>query len=333
KLTIVVEKSVNPSYNLALEEHLLNEVMPGECILYLWQNDRTVVIGRNQNARYECYMDALEEDNIYLRRRLSGGGAVYHDLGNLNFTFVTRNEDFDIEKQTSIILKAAQSLGFHAMKTGRNDLEIDGRKFSGHAYYRGKQSSYHHGTIMLEVSTVNLSKYLRPSPLKLAARNVNSVVSRVCNLRELKPELSVEEVQQALVDASKDIYSVGTIDYDAVQPSAALVKKYDSHEWNFGVDRNCQYSKEARFNWGLIRIDFSLIEKKGKQYISEIHFASDMLDVGYLEIAQKAVCDKEYSYEKIYDALYARGNEYVSLINGEGTEYAKDIAALLTEGA
>ena len=150
RISVIDADGTDPYRNIALEECLLHDVRPGQCILYLWQNQRTVVLGRNQNALDECDVTALERDGGHLARRLSGGGAVYHDLGNLNFTFLVPTADYDQRAQTETILGAVRAMGVDAMRTGRNDLVVDGRKFSGHAYYHTGDKSYHHGTLMVK---------------------------------------------------------------------------------------------------------------------------------------------------------------------------------------
>ena len=134
KASFLLTQETNPYKNLALEEFLLMNCQPGECILYLWQNRNTVVIGRNQNCWKECNVSQLEKDGGFLVRRLSGGGAVYHDMGNLNFTFLVRKEDYNVDRQMNVIIRAMQLLGIHAEKTGRNDITADGRKFSGNCH-------------------------------------------------------------------------------------------------------------------------------------------------------------------------------------------------------
>ncbi|MGM9617603.1 lipoate--protein ligase family protein [Butyricicoccus sp.] len=149
-LTVVITNETNPYHNIALEE----------CILYLWQNRNTVVIGRNQHAENECRVQELQKDGGFLARRLSGGGAVYHDLGNLNFTFLAYENHFDISSQNEVILRAVKRLGVQAEKNGRNDLTVDGKKFSGHAYYKTGGRCYHHGTLMVDVDYTKLAAYL-----------------------------------------------------------------------------------------------------------------------------------------------------------------------------
>lgn len=141
KLTYIESDQVNPYKNLAVEEYLLLHCEDKECILYLWQNQNTVVIGRNQNAWKECKVTKLEEENGHLARRLSGGGAVYHDLGNLNFTFLVNKDEYSLEKQLQVIINAMGRLGLKAEKSGRNDILIDGKKFSGNAFYEQENTA------------------------------------------------------------------------------------------------------------------------------------------------------------------------------------------------
>ena len=251
----------DPRHNLALEEVLLRAVRPGQCVLYLWQNQRTVVIGRNQHAESECRFRALENDGGHLVRRLSGGGAVYHDLGNLNFTFLCVHADYDVEKQTEVILRAVRALGVPAEKNGRNDLTADGRKFSGHAYYRTGDQCYHHGTLMADVDLAPLEKYLSPSPLKLADKGVKSVRSRVVNLKSLRPDLTIEALKAALRRAFGEVYglpvtplSEADLDRAALDESIA---RFSDPLWTYGTDKPLTESREGRFDWGLLRLDFT----------------------------------------------------------------------------
>lgn len=190
-----------PYRNLAMEEYMTNHVPDGTCILFLWQNRHTVVIGRNQNCWKECRVDFLEEEGGYLVRRLSGGGAVFHDLGNLNFTFIVRKTDYDVERQLQVILEAVRRLGIQAEKTGRNDITVEGRKFSGNAFYQTGDCCYHHGTLLVHADKENMSRYLNVPREKLASKGVSSVKSRVANLDEFCPGLTVDRVKAALAEA------------------------------------------------------------------------------------------------------------------------------------
>ena len=209
RLLVCRSRSFDPYENLALEEALLSRVGEGELILYLWQNEGTVVIGRNQNPWKECRTALLAEEGGHLARRLSGGGAVFHDRGNLNFTFLMNEADYDLPRQLTVLERACRSLGIPAQRSGRNDLLAEGRKFSGNAFYKHAGKAYHHGTLMLDVDMERVSRYLSPSKAKLAAKGVDSVRSRVVNLREFVPELTIDRLADALVDALIDVYAVG----------------------------------------------------------------------------------------------------------------------------
>ncbi len=282
-LYFIETDSTEPYYNLALEEALLRRVGPGQCILYLWQNRRTVVIGRNQNAENECRIPLLEAEGGFLARRLSGGGAVYHDLGNLNFTFLMPTPDFNVDLQTEVILRAVQRCGIQARRTGRNDLTVEGRKFSGHAYYHSGGRSYHHGTLMVEVETGPMERYLNPSRLKMQAKGVPSVRSRVGNLRDWNPELTVAGLKEALKAAFQQVYSLPAREIEESELDPGLLEagraRFASPQWKYGRKKTLNHSREARFDWGTVRVDFSL---EGN-VIEDACLWSDGLEADYLE--------------------------------------------------
>lgn len=254
ELSLVLSSSVNPYENLAREEALLHACRSGQMFLYLWQNQNTVVIGRNQSALKECRIQQLEADGGHLARRLSGGGAVYHDLGNLNFTFVSMREDFDLARQTAIIQDALASFGIAAEFSGRNDLLLQGRKFSGSAYYYSSTSCYHHGTLMVDVDLDRAVRYLNVSAAKLRANGVSSVRSRIINLREADPDLTVERLKQALIRAWEKSYGL--------QSSLVQVPAdpgfYASRAWLYRKEAESSYERSEKYPFGEVTIRFSL---------------------------------------------------------------------------
>lgn len=274
RLSAYITDNVDPYKNLAIEEFLTFHVEPSECILFLWQNKNTVVIGKNQNAWKECNVHKLEEDGGHLVRRLSGGGAVFHDLGNLNFTFCVREEDYDIERQMDVILQAVRNLGINAIKTGRNDITADGRKFSGNAFYKSRGYCYHHGTLLVDVDQEQMQKYLNVSVAKLRSKGVDSVRSRTVNLKELNPDLTIPMLKESLLKAFADVYS-SVVASNAIFDSEAKTtrdvrpvsderldwkeirkneKKFVSKEWNYGRKIPFEHSMAHRFTWGEIEI-------------------------------------------------------------------------------
>ena len=161
--------------NLALEEYLLMSVPEKTQILYLWQNRNTIVVGRNQDVFRECDMEQVEEGGVRIARRLSGGGAVFHDMGNLNFTFLCRKEDRDIGRNTDIVLSALKKLGIIAERSGRNDILAGGAKISGNAFFETGGFCYHHGTLLVDTDKDLIARYLSVSKEKLRLKGVDSV--------------------------------------------------------------------------------------------------------------------------------------------------------------
>jgi lipoate-protein ligase A len=280
KLYLYVSGSTLPYRNIAAEMVMLEHLPPRCGIFYLWQNRRTVVIGRNQNAWKECRVGELESSGGFLARRLSGGGAVFHDLGNLCFTFMLPHEDYDVGRQTGILLDALKRLNLNgnAVMKGRNDLEIDGKKFSGHAYYRGKASAMHHGTFLVNADLALAQQYLSPPPEKITSKGVESVKSRMTNLCEFNRSLTVDMLSGALIESVENAYGCagelldeGFFDQTEI---AALEARFAAPEWKYGLSPLCSVEQTARFDWGGVDLHFDVIEGN----IAHLTVYSDALD-------------------------------------------------------
>ena len=263
--------------NLATDEWLLDHLEPDEMILYCYINRNAVIIGRNQNPWKECNLPAMEADGVQLVRRITGGGAVYHDEGNLNFSFIAGEERYDVEQQLNTILQAVRSLGIPCEFTGRNDLLSDGRKFSGNAFCQRGPIRQHHGTLLIRSDMGRLQKYLQVDPRKLQAKGVSSVRSRVCNLSEFRPDLTVPMVLTALKRAFRRVYG----DYLDWVPSAAdrasmapYVEKHSSWNWRLGATPQFDLELDRRFDWGGIQI--LLTSREGR--VEKADVFSDAMD-------------------------------------------------------
>ncbi len=276
-LKIIQSSSLDPYWNLALEEELLNSVPKDTCILYLWQNKNTVVIGRNQNPWVECRTELLAEEGGHLARRLSGGGAVYHDVGNLNFTFLMHQEDYNVEKQLRVIQEAIGKFGISVTFSGRNDLLADGRKFSGNAFYHASGMSYHHGTILVNVDTNMLSRYLSPSAAKLKAKGVSSVRSRVINLSEIVPNITISAIKENLALAFSEVYKLPSerleLSDSQLDNIQTRTEKFSSWDWLYGAPLPFSFSCEERFSWG----SFQLLLQANKGRITEAKVYTDAM--------------------------------------------------------
>jgi len=295
ELYYVFGVGTNPYQNLALEEYLLENVKPGQCILYLWQNARTVVVGRNQNCWRECRIQKLEEEGGFLVRRLSGGGAVFHDLGNLNFTFLVEKADYDVAKQLEVILQGVRKFGIDAEKSGRNDITIEGRKFSGNAFYRAGSKRYHHGTILIDVDTEELSKYLQVSKEKLAMKGVESVKSRVMNLKECNSEIDVPQMKEKLLEAFGEVYGGELKEWQLLPKMAIEIQEkaawFSSDLWKYGKSAPFEYEISHRFEWGDLCLQLAI--EKGQ--VKEAGVWSDGMDAEFFPALSKALIGRRFS--------------------------------------
>lgn len=325
KLLFIKGKGTYPYENLALEEYLTFHVGDNECILYLWQNCHTVVIGRNQNCWKECKVGELEDDGGYLVRRLSGGGAVYHDLGNLNFTFAVKKDNYNVDMQLQVIIEAVKKLGINAEKTGRNDITVDGRKFSGNAFYKSGDFCYHHGTLLIDVNTEDMSKYLNVSKEKLQSKSVSSVKSRVINLRKLCPSLTTDVMCEKLIESFGEVYGLNPEKISESQIEKEefeiLKEKFESWEWKYGRKIEFQHEMCARFNWGDIQLQFQV--QGGK--IKSLNAFSDAMDEELILRIPKVLIGCTYEENQLKDILaknFAKGWEQV---------VARDIGMLIDD--
>lgn len=326
RTSIALAEGYDPWPNLSLEELLLDRVADDEAILYLWQNQHTVVVGRHQNAWRECHAEKLEADGGKLARRLSGGGAVYHDLGNLNFTFIMPKPAYDLHRQLKVILGAARAVGVDAEFSGRNDILAEGRKFSGNAFYHGRRASYHHGTILIDVDMTVLQNYLNVPQQKMAAKGVTSVKSRVINLRELVPTLTIDEMKQAMMQAFVAEYGGpgALIDMAELQQSPearALYEKYSSWEWRLGKSPSFDITLETRFPWG--GIELGLMVEGG--VIQSARIYSDAMESELIEPMAHSLEGLAYDRAEMAESL-----ENLARIHQSGV--IGDVAGWIKEG-
>ena len=277
---LIISTQTNPYINIAVENHLLSLPSDGEVTMYLWQNHRTVVIGQNQNPYAECNVAQLEHDGGYLMRRRTGGGAVFHDLGNLNFSFVVPYEAYDTTRQFSVLQRAVETYGLDTAVSGRNDVLCQGRKFSGNAFAKGKYQRLHHGTILIRTDVTDLQRYLKVKPAKLQKHGVASVQSRVVNLSELVPEITAQNIVPRLIAAFEQEYGtpLQTIDFDTVATHPEVQELYSqfaSDEWKYGRWQQFEAQQSAQFDWGAVEVAVQVDEAAG--IIRSVDIASDSL--------------------------------------------------------
>lgn len=299
---ILCLSSTDPYVNLAVEQALLEGCPPDTITMLLWQNAHTVVIGKHQNAWKECNFSALEADGGSLARRITGGGAVYHDMGNLNFSFIAPQGLYDQQRQTGVVLACVQALGIPAVFSGRNDLTADGAKFSGHAYLHGQHASLHHGTLLINVDMGKLAGYLNPDPEKIKSHAVASVRARVVNLCSFVPSLDVAQLKDAMVAAFQSEYgsaqmlASGDLDDARIQ---ALAQRNASFEWRVGRSPAGDAALLKRFDWGGIELRLTI--KGGIVQAAQVY--SDALDVSLADSLPQLLTGCTYTGPALADAV------------------------------
>lgn len=322
---VFISQSTQPWFNLAVEDAIFRNMPADQQVLFLWRNADTVVIGRAQNPWKECNTGKMEQDGITLARRQSGGGAVFHDLGNTNFTFMAGKPQYDKNVSTNIVLSALKTLGINAKATGRNDLVVevgeDERKFSGSAYRETMDRGFHHGTLLLNAVLTRLANYLNPDKKKLEAKGITSVRSRVTNLSDINPDIHHDNVCEAIKEAFFTHYGepveVEYISPENLPDMPGFSEKYQnqsSWEWNFGNTPQFMHSMDERFAWGGIELHLDV--KKGQ--IIAIKTFTDSLDPAPIELLEAALLNIEYNASAIDNAIIAlieQHPEYTDTLN------------------
>ncbi len=234
KYRYFITSETNPFRNLATEEALLKNISNEEAVLFLWQNQKTIVIGRNQDAHIECRIEKFISAGGTIARRRSGGGAVYHDLGNLNYSLLSTVDAAEEIRYQDIIIKALRGFDIIATYNGRNDILVEGKKFSGNAIYKYDNLLCQHGTILINSDIDKMVYYLTPEQSKLDRNHISSVYSRVINLGEIHPNINVVNVMQALIDTVEARKLIQLPNEDLVNEMTSF---YKSDSWVYGGNR------------------------------------------------------------------------------------------------
>ena len=289
RLQVIISPQYDPFLNRAVEQYLTEHQEEGVVTLYLWKNQQTVVIGFNQNPYSECNVKLLLDEGGHLMRRGTGGGAVYHDLGNINFSFIVDKRLYDVKKQLSVIQDALLAYGLEAEISGRNDLTCQGRKFSGNAFAKGQRNNLHHGTILIKTDGAMMQRYLIVDKAKLLKNGVKSVASRVVNLSELVPELTSESIKQPLIASFEKIYGdkADILDFDTLinnREVQSIMSEISSRNFLFGRWEQFKTTKKDRFPWGGVEISLHIDE--ANSVIKDIQIASDCLEPEAIQRAE-----------------------------------------------
>lgn len=320
---IYIESPSNdPKWNLALEEFVFSQMDPKEEYFMLWQNHNTIVIGKNQNTVAEIDTQFVKEHDITVVRRLSGGGAVYHDMGNLNFSFVADAQnlsEINFKRFCQPVVMTLQQMGVPAEVNGRNDMIIAGKKFSGNAQYTKRGRVLHHGTLMFASDLQTVSLALRPNREKLQSKGIVSVSSRVCNISDFLPDdVTLSDFKQKLLrnimnTADPTPYKFTQEDLDKIQELKTT--RYDLWDWNYGFSPRYQIVKERRIE-GCGTLQVSLDIEKG--LIKDIQFLGDFFDFGNLEELSARICGCSLQRDLLLEQLsHIDASSYIRGLSAE----------------
>ena len=291
--------SNDPFYNLAFEEYFFKSETIEDAVLLLWQNGPSVIIGRYQNTIEEINEDFIDENNINVVRRNTGGGAVYHDYGNLNYSFIVPSEEkkIDFETFTKPVIDALKEMGIEAALAGRNDLVVEGKKFSGNAQYTYNGRLLHHGTLLFDADLSTLDKALKMKKGKIESKSIKSVRSKVTNLKPyFNEDVDVNQFKEKLLEhfcKAENLKEYKVAAEDRKNIEALANEKYRTWKWTYGESPKCNVIRGSRFNSGYIEFRFQI---------------------------EKGVIANAY----IYGDFFSGKNAYELLDKFEGIEYKRE---------
>jgi lipoate---protein ligase len=299
----------DPRINLAIEEFALRNLDIHETYLLFYINEPSIIIGKNQNTIEEINTKFVEENNIHVVRRLSGGGAVYHDLGNLNFSFITKDdgESFhNFKKFTFPVIEALNNIGVNAELSGRNDILVNGRKISGNAQFATKGRMFSHGTLLFDTNIDNVVAALNVKKDKIESKGIKSIRSRVANIREfLSEDLTIEQFKEILLRSIFNVSSIEDVpryelsDSDWEEIHRISEERYKNWDWNYGKSPKFNLQHSRRFPVG--QIDIRLEVNKG--IIENCKIYGDFFGVGDVADIEQLLIGKRYEKDEIAQAL------------------------------
>lgn len=296
--------SFDPAYNLAFEEYVQAHRLTGNYLI-LWQNRNAVIIGRNQNAEEEINSAFVKEHNIKVIRRNTGGGAVYHDMGNLNYSFITDAGDLSQRSAqlfTQPVVRALKALGLDAAASGRNDILVSDRKVSGTAQHIIRGRILHHGTLLFESNPEMIAGALNPDPAKFQSKSVKSVRSRVGNIRAFLPaDMTLQGFWDYLKIALAEdgIIPTSLSGNELMEIEKLKAEKYDTWDWNFGRSPKFQRKSKNRYNGGSLEISLAVADG----CIQDIRIIGDFLGLTPVEPLEDALKGCPYREDAVAAVL------------------------------